>query len=365
MKIIIDKTDLQNILKKAISATEKKSALPILSNFLLKAEDNKLIIEATDLETHIRLSVFTQVEEEGSACVNAKRLTDISRLLPTDKVNISLEGNTLKIKSGKTKYSLPTANVEDFPQMKEFPEDLSFIISGDEIQNAIRKTLYCVSKEESRYAIQGVLLKSRDDKIDFVATDGHRLALYTVEKTGNIENPVEAIIPQKALNELRKLLTGMEDVKIAVEEQYIFFKTPEWILMSRLLEGAFPDYTKVFPSEFTAEILLDKKQLIDAVKRVSAVIEGDTKPVKFILNDNKLTLRSFSQEYGEAVDEIDIDYQGDEFVIGFNAKYVIDAVEPIDEEKFYMKFTNPKGQTVVQPVENEKYKAIIMPMDID
>lgn len=364
MKLTIDRTDLQNVLKKAISATEKKSALPILSNFLIQAKEDKLIIEGTDLEVHVRVSVFAKIEEEGTACVNAKKLTDIARLLPNEKVDIKLEENSLKIKSGKTKYSLPVVPSEDFPQMYPFPEESSFLVSGSSLQDAIGKTLYAASKEESRYALQGALFKTKDGNIDVVATDGHRLALYTIEKTGNSEVDIEVIIPQKALNELKKLLTGMEDVEMAATNQYAFFKSQEWLLMTRLLEGAFPDYTQVIPKEFTIEITLDKKQLIDAVKRVSAVVEGDTKPIKFSLKENKLELTSFSQEYGEAVDEIDISYEGEEFIIGFNAKYVIEAVEAIDEDQFYMKFTNPKAQTLIQPIENERYKAIIMPMDI-
>ncbi len=365
MQLTIDKSTLQDVLKKAISATEKKSALPILSNFLLEAKDGKLTVEGTDLEVHVKVSVFAQVEKEGKACVNAKKLTDIARLLPSEEVNIKLDENNLKIKSGKTKYSLPTVNPEDFPQMYPFPEDNAFIVSGEDLQKAINKTLYAASKEESRYALQGALFKSKDSIIDVVATDGHRLALYTINREGVSDVNIDVVVPQKSLNELKKLLTGMEDVQIAATEQYIFFKTKEWILMSRLLEGAFPDYTQVIPNEFSIEILLNKKETLEAVKRVSAVIEGDAKPVKFTLKENLLELRSFSPEYGEAIDEIEIKYEGDEFVIGFNAKYIIDAIEVIDEDSFLMKFTNPNAQTMIEPYENKQYRAIVMPMDIN
>ena len=364
MELTIDKTTLQDVLRKAISATEKKSALPILSNFLLEAKDGKLIVEGTDLEVHVKISVFAKVEEEGKACVNAKKLTDIARLLPSETVHIKTDDNSLKIKSGKTKYSLPTVAPEDYPQMYPFPEDTAFLISGADLQNAINKTLYAASKEESRYALQGDLFKSRNNHIDVVATDGHRLALYIIEREGQLDTDVEVVIPQKSLNELRKLLTGAEDVEMAATEQYAFFKTKEWILMTRLLEGAFPDYTQVIPDEFSIEITLDKKETLEAVKRVSAVVEGDTKPIKFTLKPNVLELRSFSQEYGEAVDEIEVQYEGEEFTIGFNAKYIIEAIEVVDDDKFYMKFTNPNSQTMVEPIENNRYKAIIMPMDI-
>ena len=367
MELIIDKIDLQNLLKKAISATEKKSALPILSNFLLEAKNDKLIVQGTDLEVHVSVSVFAKVEKEGVACVNAKKLTDISRLLPSNEVYIKIEDNTLKIKSGKTKYNLPIASYEDFPMMYPFPEDNAFVISGDEVQKGISKTGYATSKEESRYALQGVLFKSLNGSLDLVATDGHRLALYTINRNGTGE--VEIIVPQKALNELKKLLTGVEDIEMAATEQYVFFRTKEWILMSRLLEGAFPDYTKVIPSEFSIGIKVDKKDFVEAVKRTTAVVEGDPKPVKITLKNNVMQMRAFSSEFGEAIDEIEVDYSinqpEDEFTIGFNGRYLIEAVEVIDEEKIEIKFTSPNAQTLIIPLdEKDSYKAIVMPMEI-
>ncbi len=363
MELVIDKSDLQNVLKKAISATEKKSALPILSNFLLEAKEDKLVVQGTDLEVHVSVSVFAKVEQEGVACVNAKKLTDISRLLPSNEVYIKLEDNTLKIKSGRTKYNLPVSPAEDFPNLYPFPEENAFVISGENLQKAISKTLYATSKEESRFALQGVLFKSLDGTIDVVATDGHRLALYTIDRTGT--GDINIIVPQKALNELKKLLTGLEDVEVAATDQYIFFRTKEWILMSRLLEGAFPDYTQVIPKEFSREIEVEKKEFLDAVKRVSAVIEGDTKPLKLTLKSGTLELKSASSEYGEAVDELSISYEDEEFSIGFNAKYVIEAVEVIDTDRVIIKFTSPNAQTLFLPSEEtDRYKAIVMPMEI-
>jgi len=363
LELVIDKTDLQNLLKKAISATEKKSALPILSNFLLEAKEDKLTVQGTDLEVHVSVSVFAKVEKEGVACVNAKKITDISRLLPSNEVYLKLEGNNLKIKSGRTKYNLPVSPAEDFPTMYPFPEDNAFIISGENLQKSISKTIYATSKEESRFALQGVLFKSLDGTIDVVATDGHRLALYTIDRTGT--GDINIIVPQKALNELKKLLTGLEDVEVAATDQYVFFRTKEWILMSRLLEGAFPDYSQVIPEQFSREITVDKKEFLDAVKRVSAVIEGDTKPLKLTLKENTLELKSASPEYGEAVDEINVDYQDEEFSIGFNAKYIIEAVDVVDTDKVIIKFTNPNAQTLFVPSEEtDRYKAIVMPMEI-
>ncbi|NPA13444.1 MAG: DNA polymerase III subunit beta [Aquificae bacterium] len=363
MELVIEKGDLQTLLKKAISATEKKSALPVLANFLIEAGEDKITVQGTDLEVHVSISGFAKVEQEGKVCVNAKKLTDISRLLPSSEVHMKLEGNTLKVKSGKTKYSLPVSPPEEFPMMYPFPEDNGFIVSGDSIQKGIQKTSYAVSKDESKPSLQGVLFKSNNSKLDFVATDGHRLALYTADINGNGE--IDIIIPQKALAELKKLLTGFEDVEVAASDQYVFFRTKEWVLMSRLLEGTFPDYTKVIPEEFSIQIQVDKKEFSDGIKRVSAIIEGEPKPVKLTLKDNTLQLQSRSTEQGEATDELQVEYEGEEFNITFNARYLLEAIDVIDTEKATVRFVSQKAQTLILPEgDTDPYKAIVMPMEV-
>lgn len=334
-----------------------------MSNFLIEAKDDSLTIQGTDLEVHVSVSVFADIKEEGSVCVNAKKLTDISRLLPKNEVLIKTDGNNLKVQAGKTKYNLPTTPTDEFPTMYPFPEDTSITVSGEELLKAISKTMYATSKEEVRYALQGVLFKSRNSKIDTVATDGHRLALYKLSVNGKAD--LDVILPQKSLNELKKLVSGLEDVEIASTEQYIFFKTKEWVLMSRLLEGTFPDYTQVIPEEYTIEIKLDKKEFLEAIKRVSTLIEGEPKPIKLTLKNGLIELKTFSSEYGEAVDEIEVDYQGEDFSIGFNARYIIDAVSVIDSDDCIIRFTNPEAQTLFLPTDESPYKAIVMSMELD
>jgi len=363
MEVVIDNVDLQNLLKKVISATERKSVLPALANFLIEAKEDKFIVQGTDLEVHVLASVFANVKEEGIVSVNAKKLTDISRLLPKKEVLIKLEDNKLKIISGKTKYNLPIFSVEEFPKMYPFPQDSSFTISGEELLNGINKTIYAVSKDESRFALQGILFRNTDSSIDAVATDGHRLALYKMDMSGN--GNIDDILPLKALNELKKLITGMEDIEVASTDQYVFFKTSDWILMTRLIEGEFPDYTQFIPEDFVVEITVNKKDFIESVKRVSAIFEGEPKPVKLTIKDGKVQLKSFSPELGEAVDELEIDYSGDEFSIGFNARYLLDAIGVVDSENVQIKFTGAEAQTLIVPEDSNKYKAIVMPMEID
>jgi DNA polymerase III, beta subunit (EC 2.7.7.7) len=273
------------------------------------------------------------------------------------------DGETLKITSGKTKYSLPTFEADDFPLPESYPSDLAILISGQELLKGISKTIYAVSKDESRFALNGVCFSFINGKLDFVATDGHRLALYNIQVNGNLEG--KYIVPLKALNELKKLVSDFEDVEVAVSGSSIFFKGSNYILSARLLEGVFPDYTQVIPNSFNIEIVLSKSELIDSIKRVIIAEDNDNKPIKLKLVNNKLIISTPPTSDAYAEDEIEVNYDGEEFEIGFNGKYILEAVDEIEDKNIVVKFINKDSQTVIIP-ENpeERYLAVVMPMTI-
>jgi DNA polymerase-3 subunit beta len=361
MKVKAYKKDLQEAFKKVIS--EKKSALPILTNFLLKAEDGKLTVYGTDLEVYTSYIIPADVEEEGSICVNSKKMIDISKVLAQNEALLYTDGETLKITSGKTKYSLPTFDSEDFPLPESYPSDLTVLISGKELLEGVSRTIYAVSKDESRFALNGVCFSFIDDKLEFVATDGHRLALYSTQISGKLEG--KYIVPQKALNEIKKLVSDVEDVEVAVSGSSIFFKGSNYILSARLLEGIFPDYKQVIPDSFNIEITLSKSELIESIKRVIIAEENDNKPIKLRILDNKLIISTPPTSDAYAEDEIEVSYDGEEFEIGFNGKYILDAVDEIENENIVIKFINKDSQTVIVPGNSEeRYLAVVMPMTI-
>ncbi len=362
MKITVDRKSFQDAVKKVIS--ERKTAFSILTNFLLKAQDGKLIIQGTDLEVFTTYWINADIKEEGTVCVNAKKLTDISKVLPSSEVSLHMDKNNLKITSGKTKYSLATTPAEDFPNFDEFPYDLAVSISGNTLLKGISKTVYAASKDESRFALNGVCFSFKDGHIDFVATDGHRLALYKGEITGkNLEG--KYIVPQKALAEVKKLVSEYEDIEVAISESSIFYKGSQWMLSARLLEGVFPDYPQVIPSSFNIQVEVSKGEILDSVKRVIVAEESDAKPIKITLKENKLVVSTPTSEDTFAEDEIDIDYQGENFEIGFNGKYIIEAIDEIEDSVVLIKFINKDSQTVIVPKdENEPYLAVVMPMNI-
>ncbi len=363
MKLQVDREEFEEALRKAREATEKKSALPILTNFLLEADDEKLVIRATDLENYLTVHVTADIEEKGSVCVNSRKLSEIVRNLSSAVVNLNTQEDRLILVGGRSRFKLPTISPEDFP---EFPASggSSELVHGNLILKAVEKTEYSIAKEEARISLQGMYMRGYEGRIHFVGSDGHRLALY--EPEGNFDK--QLLIPRKSLKVLQRLITGIEEVEVVVGEDGSFasFRTEGWHLIIRLLEGEFPDYMAVMPGEFSIEILFDKNELRNTLRRLASIGEGKAFPVKFTLADNMAVVEISDPEFGEGRDEIDIDYVGDTFEIGFNGSYIIEALNAFDSEKVWFKFTTPDTATLIEADDytQDPYKCIIMPMRV-
>ena len=363
MRLQIDREEFEEALKKAKEATEKKSALPILTNFLLSAEDDRLVIRATDLENYLILSLKAEVEEGGSVCVSSRSLSDIVRNLSSAVVDLQTEGDKLLVTGGRSRFKLPTVPTEDFPEFPEVREGEESL-SGSLILEGIDRTEYAIAKEETRVALQGVLIRGHEGRVHFVGSDGHRLALY--EPEGSFSN--ELLVPRKSLKVIRRLLTGIEDVKVSKSEDgnFAYFTSEEWKLIVRLLEGEYPDYLAVIPTEFAAEVLLDVEETKRALKRLSGLSEGKIFPVKITLSDNLAVLEFIDPEFGEGREELDVDYIGDPFEIGFNGKYILEALDSFESNKVWFRFTTPDTAALLESDDYEKdpYRCIIMPMRV-
>jgi DNA polymerase-3 subunit beta len=363
MRLQVDREEFEEALKKAREATEKKSALPILTNLLLEADRDRLVIKATDLENYLTVQMTADVEEEGSVCVNSRKLSEIVRNLSSAVVNLKADGDKLILLGGRSRFKLPVISPEDFP---EFPvaEGSSEFVHGNLILKAVEKTEYSIAKEEARISLQGMYMRGYEGRIHFVGSDGHRLALY--EPQGNFSSSL--LIPRKSLKVLQRLITGIEEVEILLSEDGGFssFRTEGWNLIVRLLEGEFPDYIAVMPTEFKVEILFDKNELRNTLRRLASIGEGKVFPVKFTLADNIAVVEISDPEFGEGRDEIDIDYVGDTFEIGFNGSYILEALNAFDSEKVWFKFTTPDTAALIEAddYEQDPYKCIIMPMRV-
>ena len=363
MKLQVDREEFDETLRKAREATEKKSALPILTNFFLSAQGDRLTIKATDLENYLILSVKADIQEEGALCVNSKSLSDIVHNLSCALVSLESDGEKLTISGGRSRFKLPTVSPEDFP---EFPEVIEgeTSLSGNLIELGIRKTEYAIAKEDARISLQGMYMKGHEGRVHFVGSDGHRLALFQPEG----EMPYELLLPRKSLKVIQKLLTGIEDVRIAKSEDgnFAYFTTEEWKLMIRLLEGEYPDYMAVIPTEFSAEVLFDVNELKRSLKRLSGLAESGFLAVRITLSDNLAVLEFADPEQGEGREEVDVDYVGDTFEIGFNGRYILEALDAISSQKAWFRFTTPDTASLLESDDYDKdpYRCIIMPMRV-
>ncbi len=359
MKLSIDRLELLEVLNKAKAATEKKSALPILNNFLLVAQKNKLIVKATDLENYLTFPLKADIQQEGKALVNADKLTSITKNLSSAEVQLNLKDDVLHIKGGRSYFKLTNVEPEDFP---EFPQvNVEAILPAYDLKVGIEKVEYAISKEDSRYALQGMYIHGSDGETHFVGSDGHRLALYKA----NYRFEYDLLIPRKSLKVLHALLKDhLGDVEIGKDESFAHFKGEDWTLSVRLLEGEYPDYNSVIPKEFNHIALVYKDELINGIKRLSAIAESSAFPVKLTFSSNLLILEISEPEYGEGKDEIDIEYSDEPIEIGFNGKYLLEALDSFETDKVFIKMIDPDSAVVIESEDFQKdpYMCLIMPM---
>ncbi|HID79616.1 MAG TPA: DNA polymerase III subunit beta [Aquifex aeolicus] len=361
MKLICDRSLLEKALTKAKEATEKKAALPILTNFLLSAEGENLILKATDLENYLTLSIPATVIEEGKVCVHSKKLAEIVKNGNCSEIIFSLSGSNLAVECGRSKFKLATVDVDEFPEFPKPLEENKTNLEGKLLLEAIDRTDYAIPKDAENLVLNGMYIKGKEEELHFVGTDGHRLAIY--------KPPVEGInlnllLPKKSLKVLKKLVSGLEDLEITSSENFAFVKGENWLLGIRLLEGEYPDYEAVIPSETNYNALVETEELIKALKRVTLLVEGKVKPVRITLGDNLLRLEVSDPEFGEASDEIEVEYIGEPISVEFNAKYLIEALEKFDSEKVWLKLVDGDSPALLEAESSEPYLCLIMPMTI-
>ncbi|MCX8164582.1 MAG: DNA polymerase III subunit beta [Aquificaceae bacterium] len=359
MKLKIDREEFLSALQKAKNATEKKSALPVLNNFLLIAEKGKLNLMATDLENFLSLSLRVDAEDEGKTAVNADKLTNIVKGLSSASVFLELKEDKLVLSGGRSTFKLTTIDPEDFP---EFPTAVtSAEFPAFDILKAIEKVEYAISKDDARYALQGLYMHEVEGRTHFVGSDGHRLALFWRDSAF----PMELLVPRKSLKVIQGLLRDYPGhVSCGKDESFAHFSGEDWQLSVRLLEGEYPDYMAVIPVRFNYQALVPRPELLESLKRLSAIAESSAFPVKMTLSDRSLILEISDPEYGEGRDEMDVDYEGEVLEIGFNGKYLIEALDAFDVERVWLKVVDPDSAVVLESDNREKdpYLCVVMPM---
>jgi DNA polymerase-3 subunit beta len=370
MEFSVSKSALLNELNTTQGVVERKTTIPILSNLLVEAKGGRLTITATDLELSVRTSCEAKVKKEGAGTIPAKKLIELVRLLPEGEIKVRLlENHWVEIVSDKKKYRLVGMAKENFPALPAMPHVL-VKLSAAVLESLIAKTKFAISMEESRYTLNGGLLIMKPDTLAMVATDGHRLALAeTDQKLSGLNGEVKVLIPKKAMDEVEKLasVAGSEaQIEFAKDESHLFFQLGHRLLISRILTGQFPNYEAVLPRENNKQIVIDRAELSDAVRRVAQLADQRSHAVKFAVSNEGVEISASSPEYGEAKETLEKEYKGDPIAIGFNSSYMLDFLSAAADGPVSIELKDEQSAGQMRPLADEsyRYRYIIMPMRI-
>ncbi|MGB7137420.1 MAG: DNA polymerase III subunit beta [Acidobacteriaceae bacterium] len=373
MEISVSRQDLLRELTATQSVVERKTTIPILSNFLLEADDDRIVITATDLDQSIRTSCAAKVKKPGSCTIPARKLYDYIRLLGDGDISVKLlENHWVQIRAGRSNTRMVGMARANFPQVPEFPEGGVTKIPVGSLRTLIARTIFAISNEESRYTLNGALLILKSESIAMVATDGHRLA--HIEKAGEsfpgISAERKTLIPRKALQELQSLLsnTEAEHIEFAEDDANLFFRIGHRVLTSRKLSGQFPNYEAVMPRDNNKFVIVRSQDLFGSIQRVAQFADERSGAIKMRIEQNELKVSSSSTDAGESEDTIETPYSFDPIVVGFNSAYLIDFLKAIGNEgEVRLEFKDAQSAGQVRPEDGSdeyKYRYIIMPMRI-
>ncbi|MFL2899549.1 MAG: DNA polymerase III subunit beta [Candidatus Pelagibacterales bacterium] len=375
MDFRVNSTELLRALSHIHGIVEVRHTLPILSNIIITTHDNLLSLSSTNLDIFCSDDLEAEVGQNGSTSVSAATFYEIVKRLPSGSeihASLSEEDSTLALKCGRSKFNLTTISPDDFPKISHDDLNIQFVLSATELKRMIDKTKFAISNEETRYYLNGVFLhqtqKNSIDILRAVATDGHRLAQYDIPLPQGAKDMNGIIIPKKMIQELRRVLddaTG--DINIQLNENKIKFSFNNMQIISKVIDGTFPDYTKVIPQSNDKSITTNNEELKKAIDRVSAVAineETKSKAIKLIIESNKISLSVDSSSRGSAIEEIDLDYNNEKVEIGFNSRYLIDICNEIDGDKINLKFLNSTSPAIILDNTDENLFFVLMPMRI-
>ena len=371
MKATIERATLLKGLSHVQSVVERRNTIPILSNVLLEATaEGQLRMMATDLDLQINDSVAAAVDQPGSTTVSAHTLFDIARKLPEGaQVQLTAAEGRMTIVAGRARFSLGTLPRDDFPVIAEGELPTQFELPVELLKQIIDKTRFAISTEETRYYLNGIFLHVAEDNgapvLKAAATDGHRLARVTIERPNGAEGMPDVIVPRKCVCELRKLLDEVDgSVGVSLSGTKIRFDLGQAILTSKLIDGTFPDYSRVIPTANDKILKLDPKAFMQGVDRVSTIATEKTRAVKMALDRDRITLSVTSPENGTASEEVPGEYTSLGFEIGFNSRYLLDILAQIDSDLVEVHLADAAAPTLIR--ENDKAPAlyVLMPMRV-
>jgi len=364
MEVVIDRDAFLKGLQMVQNIVEPRQTLPILANVLLEAAGDSMRLTATDLEVGARVSVPAKVGAKGSITVSARKLAEIVKELPAAAVALKVTENvTVSLRCGGATYRMVGLAPDDFPPVVPASPQAWVSIEAKVLREMLTQTSFAVSHDETRYALNGVLFAFQGKDVRMVATDGHRLALST-RSLGQGVATATGIVPRKAVTEIMRVIGAGEEVHVAITENQFVLQMPNFVMTARLIEGQFPNYEAVIPKAHPGRLTAARGGLSSALRRVAVMAEERNKPVKLALSPASLKVSASSQELGEAEEILDVEYAGEEMVIGFNSRYLLEAMAALEKDQVVLEIKDAQSPGVIKSVEGEGYCCVIMPMRI-
>ncbi|MEM7430452.1 MAG: DNA polymerase III subunit beta [Pseudomonadota bacterium] len=362
MKFAAPRDVLLKPLQAVIGVVERRQTMPILANVLLVAKNGELAITATDLEVELVASTDANVESGGEITVSGRKLLDICRALPDGAdIDISLSGEKLNVRSGRSKFTLATLPAAEFPSVDDIKAEQQIEVSQAVLGRLIEKTHFSMAQQDVRYYLNGMLLETGGKHLRAVATDGHRLALCEAEVDGGLSEQ-QVIVPRKGVLELQRLMDGEGDLTIELGANHIRIALGGIRFTSKLIDGRFPEYDRVIPKDSSNELTADKALLRGALQRTAILSNEKYRGIRLIIRDSGVVIQAHNPEQEEAEEELEVNYSGEDIEIGFNVNYLLDALGAVDSDEVALSVLDSNSSCLIRQPGNNDGKFVVMPM---
>lgn len=363
MKFSVTKEKLLECLQQVQNVVSTRTTLPILSNVLLQTNGSEVRLTTTDLDVGVRGSFEAVIEKEGATTLPARRLFTIIRELPSSEIQFDVDGkNAASIRSGQSFFKILGLPEEEFPPLPKFDDSKVVTIRQKDLRDGLRKTAYAISTDETRYVLNGVLFSFKENKLMLVATDGRRLAMVDIELEFPRSHEADIIVPTKAVTELQRLLTDDGDVKISVGTGQIAFDLNNTLLVSKLIEGNYPNYKQVIPSEAKERVTLERETFLNSLRRVSLLASDKSNSIKLSFSKNNIEITANTPEVGEARESLPVVYKGRDFSIAFNPEFLMAPLRNLAEDEIFFDLIDEMSPGVLKI--QTPFLYVLMPMRV-
>lgn len=368
MKLTITRQNLLEGLTAVSASIPSKTTLPVLSNILLDVDEEGVRMSATDLDVAVRIRVPADVSEPGTLTAPGKKLQEIARELPDEPVRISSRADQLELSCGRAQFKLNGLPADDFPALPQVGFEGGWTAGGTQLLSLIKHTSFAVSSEETRPVLNGVLWELRDGEMRMVATNGHRLARMKVPAGPSMEVTSQLIVPPDALGQVQRLFSGDDEIQVAREGNHLGFRSDRTEVYTRLIEGTYPNYEQVIPKDNDKHAMVQRRPLESAIRRVAAVASDQTHRIRIEFSTDRMALNVLTPDLGEAHDELEVSYQGEDLTIGFNANYLLEVLRYMATDEVKLSFKAPERAATVEPIHpdgeggEEEYLCLVMPL---